>query len=163
MCVSVCRARDNKTKLKRQQMKTKNDTNNYSQFFITDKRPDGGQFYKLNKEAPEDLQKLLFNIHKKEFNGSLPNDWVYQTTLEAFEALEENNLHDLDLDADIYNTDLAKWLQEPFAEEFCQEALDEGYCTDKTTIFEHIACGQRLAKFKIYASVDYFLNENGEV
>jgi hypothetical protein len=144
-------------------MKTQNDTNNYSQFFITDKRSDGGQFYKLNKEAPEDLQKLLFNIHKKEFDQCLANDWIYQTALEAFEELENDNLHYLSIDNDIWDKDLAKWLQEPFAEEFCQEAQAEGYVTDKTTIFKHIAYGQRLAKWKIYASVDNFLNENGEV
>jgi len=115
-------------------------------------------FIKLKDNAPEELGELIREIHFNHFGKCLPNDWIYKTIMEAFEELEENSLVDITIEADVYYTDLYKWLGEPFAHEFCNEAMEEAFC-EKNEIYSIISAGQYLAKNVIYTSVNDFIHE----
>lgn len=132
-------------------------TQEYSQYFETAKRINGDEFIRLTENVPKSLRNLIYNIHLHSFGGCLPNDWIYKIILEAFEELEIDSLEDINIEADPYNNDLANWLLNPFSSEYCQEAQEEGFVSDKSTIYERIGYGQELAKQRIYDTVNNFL------
>lgn len=139
-------------------MKTQETAQYYAQFFETAKRVTNDEdFIRLNLAAPQKLHDLIKDIHFDHFDGCLPNDWIYQIALEAFEALENDDLEDITIESDIYNQDLAKWLLNPFADEYCQEAQEEGLLPAFAGIYTIIGSGQILAKERIYHTVNAFL------
>ncbi len=131
---------------------------NYSQYFETKKKHDGSDFIGCKHDAPADLLKLIENIHFNHFDKALPSDWIYQTILEAFEELEENNVLDnLTLEADIYYYDLYRWFSESFAHGLCNEVIAEfGEFKD---IYQLIGAAQWKAKDIIYRAVSEFLDK----
>ncbi len=133
----------------------------YSQYFETRKRDNGKSFICCTDNAPEELRDLIRDVHLKQFEGALPNDWIYGVILEAFEALEQDAREDINIEADPYHHDLKTWLCEPFADEFCDRAMDEGLCISGD-IINAVACGQILAKEAIYDAVNAFLNPEAE-
>lgn len=71
---------------------------NYLSYFDTKSRSEGESrkyFVILKDNAPEDLQKLVRDIHKHEFNDCLPNDWIYATIYEAFKELRHEELDNI--------------------------------------------------------------------
>jgi hypothetical protein len=133
----------------------------YAKHFEKAQRNNGVSFIKRKEDAPEDLEDLIREIHFDHFGGCLSNDWIYATILEAFEDLENDDLENITIEADPYHTQLYKWLGEPFADELCQEAIDEGLSTGKG-IYETIAVGQWLAKDRIYHAVNDFIQGEDE-
>jgi hypothetical protein len=91
----------------------------------------------------------------------MPNDWVYSMILEAFEDLEENgSTENCNVEADIYNNDLAKWFYEncnAYAHEYCNEGIELMGC--ETDILKMISHGQYVAKNNIYEAVENFIDE----
>lgn len=143
-------------------MNTQEKAKYYAQFFETAKRVTSDEeFIRLNIAAPQKLHDLIKDIHFDSFDGCLPNDWIYETTLEAFEALENDSLHDIAIEPDIYNTDLAKWLNNPFSEEYCNQAQQD-CCLEKAGIYQIIGHGQYLAKERIYHTVNDFIQSEAE-
>jgi hypothetical protein len=129
----------------------------YEQFFTMSIRTDGNEFIKLKDEAPEDLRYLVRQIHFDLFGGCLPNDWVYDTIHSAFNDLQHENLDNLTLEPDAYYSKLYKWFGEPFAHQYCNEAIDE--IGPFKNIYDAIGHGQYLAIERIYGQVNQFINE----
>lgn len=131
----------------------------YSQYFITKPREDGVYFTLLREDRPEELQDFVRAVHMKHFGGCLPNDWIYETISHAFNQLEENKLENCCIEADFYNSNLYKWLGEPFAQEYCNEVIQEDLIPKEKDIYSLISCAQYLAKERIYQAVNDFLKE----
>lgn len=129
----------------------------YSQYFETRPRDNGKSFVCCRDGAPRELRDMIYEIHLNQFEGALPNDWIYKTIAEAFEALEQDPRENINIEADPYRYDLKTWLMEPFADSFCECAMKEGLCVSGDMI-NGISCGQFLAKEAIYDAVDQFLN-----
>lgn len=133
----------------------------YAKYFQTKTRTTTQErFVCLVDEAPEDLSELVRWIHKRYFWGALPNDWIYDVIADAFIDLNENNLDDISLESDIYNNQLADWLKEPYANEYCIQAAEE--LGEKNNIFDAIGQGQFMAKQAIYDAVNEFIQKDNE-
>jgi hypothetical protein len=133
----------------------------YSQYFEQKTRVDtGNAFTCLTNEAPEDLKSLLRVTHIA-FECGLPNDWLYETIFEAFESLEENDIYDISIEADIYNNDLIEWLHNSYAIAQCDEAYEE-LGSEDNKLLSRIATGQSYMKELIYHMVDCFMKLNKE-
>lgn len=128
----------------------------YYKHFERRTRSDGSSFYALVDNAPEDLSDLIREIHHQIFGGCWANDWIYDQILDAFEDLSNNNIDNLNIEADCYTHDLLKWLREPFALEICEEVREE-LCPNGT-LTDQISWGQWFAKKRIYEAVDEFIN-----
>lgn len=136
----------------------------YTQFFTTAHRPDGKSFITLTDDAPENLQEFVRSVHFDYFDGCLPNDWIYKVIDLAFDDLDEESLDNITLEADCYYNDLQKWLDNPFAGDYCTEYMQET-CEKMAdcTFWDLVGCGQWLAKDRIYRAVDQWISEQVEI
>jgi len=130
----------------------------YTSYFTEGTRTGGKNFVKLVDDAPIKLQELIKEIHINNFN-CIPNDWIYGTILEAFSDLTNDSLEDITIEADSYNADLLEWLSNSYAEELCNEAIEEEIW-DSKNIYNLISSGQYRAKEMIYNSVNEFMQED---
>ena len=89
--------------------------------------------------------------------NNLGNDWIYETIHDAFLDLENDDIENINLEADCYYNKLYDWLANPFAHGYCNEVLDEGL--DLKDIYAIIGCAQERAKDRIYRAVDDFIKE----
>ncbi len=121
----------------------------YYKYFQSATRVNGDEFFKLSDDAPQDLQDLVQSIHF----GALPNDWVYQVIMEAFEELSDNDLDDINMESDPYYHDLYKWFGQPFAHALCNEVMIVGF----KNIYEIIGFAQQQAKQRIYEAVNEYI------
>jgi hypothetical protein len=136
----------------------------YAKHFETRTRVDSGKtFIACKDDAPEELRDLIQHIHFDLFEKAFPSDWIYLTILEAFEALEDDPLENINIEPDVYYHELYKWFGEPIAHILCIEAQEEGLCEGKG-IYEIIGTAQFLAKEKIYHAVNDFIDgEDDEI
>lgn len=83
----------------------------YADLFVTKKRDNGDTYLciELDDKNPE-LMDLIRNAH----DGLMPDDYKYQFIHDALEAIAlvevEDDLNNIDLEPDIYNCDLLKWV-----------------------------------------------------
>ncbi len=134
-----------------------NTKQNYSQYFEISTRPTSDErFWKCKDNAPKELRELIHEIHKELWCG-LPNDWIYEIIYRAFEDLEETEMEQIQIEADIYNSELLKWLENSFADEFCSAVL---LASCLGSIWTVISAAQYEAKFQIYLMVDSFMESN---
>lgn len=134
----------------------------YSKYFTVSKNDAERFFIKLIDNAPDELRDLIYTIHKKHFFGSLPNDWIYWTIYEAFDDLAKDRLDHINIEADIYNHDLAYWFYDncnQFAHEYCNEWLEEFGNGCKLDMIEIMRNAQEMAKARIYCEVNDFLQQ----
>ncbi len=147
----------------------------YTKFFQTKTRPaqmgPQSQFVCLIDDCPDKIRDLIWNIHFDHFDhfdACMPNDWIYQTIFEAFEALAEDDMDNVNIEVDAYYSDLTKWFSNPFAPGYCNEILETG--SEFTNIYTVLEMAQCDAKYHIYHAVNDFLQaqeeqeqpENGE-
>ncbi len=127
---------------------------NYSEYFETRKRNDKN-FVCCKDEVPQELKDLIRDIHMNHFSGALPNDWIYRVIMEAFEELETEKLDDISIEADCYYGQLYEWFGNPYAHEYCNEAIE---CDSPAKdIYAIISLAQYLSKRNIYESVNQFM------
>lgn len=118
---------------------------------------------KLCDDAPEELKDFVREIHLKTFDGAWPNDWIYEQLGLAFDELSENELDQLNIEPDIYYSDLYAWLGNSFAPEFVGQWLEmDNQNTGSANIFDFISGGNWMAKRVIYDLVNDFINEEVE-
>ena len=130
----------------------------YLDCFTISKHSDGTNFVHLIDSAPEALRELVRSIHFEHFFECFPNGWVYHTIYSAFEELALDDLDNITIEADIYNTELTTWLNDNcnlFAHEYCNEILEQGM--QFKDIMGIISSAQQMAKTRIYESVNDFL------
>ncbi len=136
----------------------------YTQYFQQKTRVQTQQsFYCLKDERPEELHKLIFDIHHDHFDRCAPNDWIYEKIYDAFYDLEsgQDELEDITINSDPYNYHLIEWLNNPFAVGICDEIIEE--FGEPTKILDLIERAQINASKLIYESVnDFLLKQRGE-
>lgn len=113
----------------------------------------------MKLDAPEELQECVKDIHLNKFYGVLSNDWIFENILTAFEELEADDLDNISIEPDCYNSDLRKWVDNSFAPVMIDEAQDEGIVRDQADFWERVSAGQILAKRYIYEAVNDFLGD----
>lgn len=128
----------------------------FSPYFKIKPRDNGEEFSYLVDEAPESLRDFIHSVHKDYFYDCFPNDWIYGTIHDAFCDLETHDLESFTIEADCYYHDLNKWHQNPFAQCYCEEAVEEGLVTE-ASVYPIISAGQWLAKQCIYNAVNEFI------
>jgi hypothetical protein len=138
----------------------------YNEYFESKKRGEIN-FIVFKDERPEELHELVRDIHLNHFYGCMPNDWIYSTICEAFEAFECNYDRDnwedacYEIEGETRHYHLIEWLKESYASEFYAEYVSE-YGESLNNIFARIGGGQIIAKERIYREVKDFL-ESREV
>lgn len=126
----------------------------YTQYFQSKQRPNGTMFVCRTDDCPEVIQELIFSIHKNCFDGCLPNDWIYETIWDAFEALKHDDFYNCTIQPDDYNFELIKWLQNPYSVWLCND-----FGGEETDIIKMIGEGQREAIRMIYQEVDEWIKD----
>jgi len=129
----------------------------YGKYLQLAYRADGTGYTCKTDDCPQDLERLIYAIHD-EFDA-MPNDWIYNTIANAFEAMEEEDCtwEDCSIEADVYNSDLYTWFGEPYAATFIEEYVNE--FSETKDIYTMIAGGQWRAMERICMSVIEFINE----
>lgn len=139
-----------------------------------DKRDNGDRFYKfcksvsadgkeeesLPKDEEERCRELAFAAHA----GMLPDDWKYEFVNESLGAIADaSDLDEIELEADIYNADLLRWLGSHLERPgYCDEAVSDGLVEDKADTMTRIQCGQYLEKREVCALVLQHLRDEAE-
>lgn len=139
----------------------------YSQYFeIAQRKHNCTNFIRKTENAPKELQDFIYEIHQNAGFDCLPNDWIYRFLKEAMEEIEELGIMYEEsytplscVEPDIYNIDLIEWLKEPYALEYCNEALELGITKGKD-IIRMIGCGQYLMKDRIVTLIYEFYAQN---
>jgi hypothetical protein len=131
----------------------------YTLYFIDDVRTNGESYVYLSDSAPEELKELVKRIHFESFYECLPNDWIYSMTREALETLESEDIEEVNIEADVYNHELAQWFRDncnAYANQLSAEMMEEcgGDCTDAIDL---IMLAQHEAITRIYQAVNDFL------
>lgn len=143
----------------------------YSKYFERKTRPTTAQEFFCLRDYAENtadfaisraISELLWDIHHGDFYGCFPNDWIYETVYEAFGALACDSFEDCSFEADCAYHHLIEWLHNPYANNYCQEMIDEGITADRAGIFDIISAGQYEAKRRIYEAVNAWLEEVDE-
>lgn len=110
---------------------------NYSKYFKSKKRDSGESFFSLDDSVLADqdtvkkLKRLVHAVHVDLFNGTFPNDWIYERVmyaLERLECLETDEQYErasCEVEPDCY-TDLIDWSGYGFFREYVDEELQEG-------------------------------------
>ena len=115
------------------------------------------EVYILKNNAPSELRNLVREVH----GDFLPDDFRYETILDALYALAECS-EDLDnaiLEADIYHCELLKWLGSDLRRiAYCDEAKSEFDLQD-VDLMTLISYGQQREKDEILDSVRQLLIE----
>lgn len=130
----------------------------YASWFETATRGLDTNFIRL-KTTDENISTLIYEAHK----GSLPDDYKYQFVHEALELIAEyEELDEIGVEADIYNSDLLKWLSSNLNRaDYVDEAVSEyGY----ENLYTALRYGQMLEKDEVLQSVrrslDKILEDN---
>src|SRR3990167_6138481 len=97
-------------------------------FFVSKSRKkegDDSEYTSLADDAPEWLRDIVHDAHE----SMLPDDWKHEFISDAFDAIAGGEPGDLDspeLEADIYNHDLLRWLSSNLNRiSFVDEAIEE--------------------------------------
>jgi hypothetical protein len=139
---------------------TKQTQKKWFEYFERRKRNNGDYFYCLTEGAPDELCNLVRDdIHRQLCEEPIPNDWLYETIAEAFEALEDDDIEDVSIESDVYDSMLLDWMKESYAQEFCIEAEEE-LGESHGDILAKIGYGQWFLKTRIYEKVDKFMKNN---
>ena len=117
-------------------------------------------YAKLCDKDEKAMDNLKYDIQKAvDIDNS--TDWVESIIEDAFEELSENDIDDINIEADCYNHQLMKWFYDNFAYEICDEARKELGGEEKR-IIDQISLGQWYAKDRIYHMVNDWLEEHKE-
>lgn len=128
----------------------------YSNYFETKKRQNGDKFFCLKENSPQKLKDLIKDIHFNHFYDCLPNDWIYETIYNAFEELELNTIENINIETDVYFSDLCDWLSKnSFSKIYCDEAIENELCDHNLESI--ISRGLYEAKYIVYYVVNKFL------
>ena len=121
------------------------------EWFITDTRNNGEKFIKTKEGRPDWLENLIFTAH----DDMLPDDYRYKFIEDALIMIADQD-EDADLDcpeieADIYTSDLTKWLHSR-NDRVCYltEALEEYEIKDG---FQALYLAQLCERGEVYYSV----------
>jgi len=124
-------------------------------YFTTDKRANGEAFVKA-ENAPSWLQTIIREAH----GDRMPSDWVYEVIENVLDAIIENegdedNAREYSTEADIYNSDLLKWLSDSlYNAEYVNDAVREyGINSNDFDLYQAIQNGQSRAKDEIFSTV----------
>ena len=114
------------------------------------------EVYVLKDDAPDELVALIRRAH----GDFMPDDFRYETTLDALNAFaecEDVDMDDVRLEADIYTHDLLRWLSSHLNRVgYCDQAQEE-FGLDKTDITTLITYGQQMEKDEIVSLVRKYL------
>lgn len=128
----------------------------YSDYFTAGTRADGSQFMKLVQDAPEELKEFIRSVHQ-DWN-CLPNDWIYDKIHDAMCLYDDGyDLEDCEPDLDCYNSELIKWLENTYADAFCDQVIAE---YQPKTLFDIIRLAQHTAASEIISKTYQFISNN---
>lgn len=139
-----------------------------------DTRPNGDKFYKFCKSVspdgtgdeslPEDEEKRCRELAHAAHGDMLPDDWKYEFINEALGAIADaSDLDEIDLEADIYNSDLCRWLGSHGERTgWCDEAVGEGLVSEDADMITRIQGGQYMEKREVLGLVLQHLREEAE-
>jgi hypothetical protein len=134
---------------------------NALKWFETKNRDSGESFYSLKDSAPQELKDMIRAAHDK----MLPDDYKYAyvvDALEAVEAYEDIDNIESEIEADVYNSDLLKWLSSNLTRaEYVDEYVEEfGISGLKDfDLYKIISGGQYLERVEVFNVVRSFLEE----
>ena len=134
----------NKTQKKIQKLSTEIADN-----LTSKQRDNGNSFYCIKDNAPSWVNDVMYNCHA----DMLPDDYKYQFINEAACALSDaDDFDDIQLEADIYTSDLTSWLNSNNSRVYyLTEALEEGF--EITDGFQLLAYAQQKEKQEVLYSL----------
>lgn len=116
--------------------------------------------WSLKDDAPEWIRDdVCYEAH----GSMMPDDHKYAFIVEALDALAENeDPDDIDLEADIYNADLLKWVSSHLERAgYVEEAIEESG-GEHPGFFESLMMGQAAEKREVLYSVRQSLEKRIE-
>ncbi len=125
--------------------------------FTISTEKDRGVYVFLNSDATQELKNFTYHVHSL-FDRCLPNDWIYDEIHTAFSNYYQYNSVDdfiFSPEPDIYYCDQNKWLQHPWASNFCDEAMEE---FEPKTFYDIVTMAQCSARELIYREVATFID-----
>ena len=112
--------------------------------------------YKRKDDADPDLQELCYAAH----GDMMPDDYVYNYIVDALGMIADSStdeLQDLDgeIESDIYNSDLLKWLSSNLTRASYIDSYVEEFSIQSTDFDLYLAIGggQRQEKMEVFQSV----------
>ena len=143
----------------------------YYDMFEIAERTNGEKFWRVKSEFSDKkdyyendpLAKLIHSIHAK----MLPDDYIYEYIVNSFDLISESdcedNLYDLPIEADIYHSDLLKWVDShPDRLGRCDEALSFGEGA-YNSIIDIIQSAQQYEKQEVLNAVISWLEDHDEL
>lgn len=123
-------------------------------------RDNGRKFWVLKDGKPDWMQELCHEAH----GDMMPDDWKYEFVLEAVAALSDaDDPDDVQLEADIYNSDLLQWLASHLERAgYVDEAVDYGIDSKDFDIMQCIALGQLREKEEVLSIVRSYLERKAD-
>jgi hypothetical protein len=125
-------------------------------WFIIDTRDNGEEFVKTKEGRPDWLENLIFTAH----GNMMSDDYRYKFIEDALEIIAEADDNSLDcpeIEADIYTSDLTKWLHSRNDRVYyLTEALEEYGTNDG---FQALYLAQLCERGEVYDSVLSSLRE----
>jgi hypothetical protein len=131
--------------------------------FEQDKRSDGTRYWRLKSGRDQKVQDLVRDAHRIDGHLILPDDYRYEFAKEALDAIAE--YEDTDeardsLEADIYTSDLTKWLgSNVYRPGYVDETMEEMGVRDGSDIITQMQMGQLHEKEEVFDSVLKSLQE----
>jgi len=123
----------------------------YSAMFVRKTRDNGPSFYCASDDTNENLMNIIHAAH----NEMLPDDYRFEFTKNALDALSENE--DIDdarqsaTEPDVYTSDLTKWLNSRNDRVYyLTQALEEFGCKDG---FQALSTAQSIEKEEVFGAV----------
>jgi len=134
-----------------------------SESFELKTRDNGESFFYLKNDVSDEIVELVRECHF----DILPNDTSYnlivrviETLKDAIEYNENTELFDVEIEPDIYNNDLLRWISSNlYRAEFVDEAMTE---YGSANLFEALQTGQYLELDAIKNNIINYLEETTE-
>jgi hypothetical protein len=146
----------------------------YRERLHQDTRTNGDKFYKFCKfvssdatvddRLPKDEDERCTSLARTAHGDMLPDDWKYEFIREVLGAIEDaGDLDEIELEADIYNHDLCRWLGSHGERSgYCDEAQHEGYVSEDSDMITRIQMGQYAEKREVLGLVLQYLRDEAE-
>jgi hypothetical protein len=131
--------------------------------FCTKVSTDGTGDERLPEHEETACRALAFACHESG-NNMLPDDWKYEFLNEALGAIvDASDFDEIELEADIYNSDLLRWLSSHGERPgYCDAAVEEGLTAEPSDMMARIQMGQYMEKREVLGAVLAHLREEVE-
>jgi len=125
-------------------------------FEVKERKSTEENYISCRDGTPSWIREMIYEAH----SGMLPDDYKYRFVSDAVDIIADVGLGEPYIEADVYTSDLLKWVGSSLTRTgYCDDAIQEYGMDSKTAFTTTLAMGQELEKREVYDMVLNYLKD----